>query len=181
MSAAGLTPRAADIARAARDLLDAEGPEALTMRRLANAIGIQAPSLYKHFPDKESLEAAVIALAFEEQAEAFEAIVATTGSETQLWALAKAYRTNALAHPHLYRLMNDRPLRRDLLPEGLEAHTAGALLTAAGGQDRARAAWAFAHGMTMLELHGRFPPGADLDAVWEEGVRAFALAGPVTS
>lgn len=181
MSAAGLTHRAADIARAARDLLDAEGPDALTMRRLANALGIRAPSLYKHFPDKASLEAAVIAMAFEEQAEVFEAIVATTGSETQLSALAKAYRTNALAHPHLYRLMNDRPLRRDLLPEGLEARMAGALLTASGGQEQARAAWAFAHGMTMLELNGRFPPGADLDAAWEEGVRAFTSNGAVRS
>ena len=33
--------------------------------------------------------------------------------------------------------------------------------------------WAFAHGMTILELNGRFPPGADLDAAWATGMRAF--------
>jgi hypothetical protein len=35
--------------------------------------------------------------------------------------------------------------------------------------------------MTILELDGRFPPDADLDAAWEQGVRAFGGAGrPVT-
>jgi hypothetical protein len=27
--------------------------------------------------------------------------------------------------------------------------------------------------MTILELNGRFPPGADLDAAWREGLRAL--------
>jgi hypothetical protein len=43
----------------------------------------------------------------------------------------------------------------------------------AGDQDRARAIWAFAHGMTILELDGRFPAGADLDAAWARGVAAL--------
>ena len=42
-----------------------------------------------------------------------------------------------------------------------------------GDVDLARAAWAFAHGMTILELDGRFPPHADLDAAWERGLHAF--------
>ena len=37
----------------------------------------------------------------------------------------------------------------------------------------ARAAWAFGHGMTILELNNRFPPDADLDAAWEHGIAAF--------
>jgi hypothetical protein len=27
--------------------------------------------------------------------------------------------------------------------------------------------------MIMLELAGRFPPGADLDAAWQQGITAF--------
>ena len=47
-------------------------------------------------------------------------------------------------------------------------------MEAAGGDEAlARAAWAFAHGMTVLELNGRFPPGADLDAAWREGLPGF--------
>ena len=30
--------------------------------------------------------------------------------------------------------------------------------------------------MTILELNGRFPAGADLDAAWENGVEAFRHA-----
>jgi hypothetical protein len=47
------------------------------------------------------------------------------------------------------------------------------VIAAGGDPDRARAAWAFAHGMTILELDGRFPPGADLDAAWAAGIRGF--------
>jgi hypothetical protein len=69
--------------------------------------------------------------------------------------------------------MTDRPLRRDLLPPGVEARAAAPLLAATGSQSLARAVWAFAHGMTTLELNGRFPPDADLDAAWRDGIRAL--------
>ena len=65
---------------------------------------------------------------------------------------------------------------RDRLPEGLEAWTAEPIVRVTGGEHLARAAWAFAHGMTILELDGRFPPGADLDAAWTAGIRALGAA-----
>ena len=37
----------------------------------------------------------------------------------------------------------------------------------------ARAAWALAHGLVMLEINGRFPPDADIDAAWEAGMTAM--------
>jgi AcrR family transcriptional regulator len=166
------TPRARQIVAAAREILDGEGLDALTMRRIADRLGIRAPSLYKHFPDKRSLEAAVISDAFEEQAVAFERAV--DGSDDGLWDIAVAYRRFAHAHPHLYRLMTDRELPRDLLVPGVETRAARPVYEAAGcDADRARAAWAFAHGMTMLELTNRFPAGADVDAAWRQGVDAF--------
>jgi hypothetical protein len=89
-------------------------------------------------------------------------------------ALARAYRRWALDHPHLYRLLTEGRLPRERLPEGLEAWAAEPVVIAAGGDpDRARAAWAFAHGMTILELDGRFPENADLEAAWSEGIAAF--------
>ena len=170
-----LSPRAQEIVAAARALLDEEGAEALTMRRLADQLGIRAPSLYKHLSGKEALEAAVISGGFVELAQAFEEAVAD--ADDPLGALAVAYRAFALERPHLYRLMTERPLRRDLLEPGVEERAARPLLEAAGGDEaRARAAWAFAHGMTNLELNGRFPPGADLDAAWREGLRGFGRA-----
>lgn len=37
----------------------------------------------------------------------------------------------------------------------------------------ARATWAFAHGMVILEIHGRFPDDADLSAAWKRGLKAL--------
>ena len=171
-----LSPRAQEIVAAARRILERSGPDRLSMRAIADDLGIRAPSLYKHFTDKETLETALISAAFLEVADAFERALA--GSDDPLASLARTYRTWALAHPHLYRLMMDRPLRRDLLPPGLEDRAGAPLVVATGGDpNAARAAFAFAHGMVVLELNDRFPPGADLAAAWQRGVDAFRPAG----
>lgn len=166
-SAPELTPRAREIVATARSLLESDGPGALSMRRIADELGIKAPSLYKHLPDKQALEAALIAHGFEEIATVF-------ADAHDLAAVAAAYRGYAHAHPHLYRLMTTGPLDRERLAPGVEDRAAAAIVAAVGGDEHtARAAWAFAHGMTILELNGRFPPGADLEAAWAAGMRAF--------
>jgi AcrR family transcriptional regulator len=166
-----VSERTDQIVDAARALIDEGGSAALTMRALGERLGIRAPSLYKHFPDKGAVEAEVIALAMRELASA----LAPAGTVAELAAIYRAY---ALAHPHRYRLMNSAPLPRHLLPPGVEEATALPLVRVVGGEvDRARAVWAFAHGMVILELDGRFPPGANLDSAWRTGLAAFA--GPV--
>ncbi|MFZ0518122.1 MAG: helix-turn-helix domain-containing protein, partial [Acidobacteriaceae bacterium] len=50
-----IAPTSRKIAIAARRLLDREGAEALTMRRIANAIGITPMALYRHYKDRASL------------------------------------------------------------------------------------------------------------------------------
>ena len=163
-------PRRDEIVAEARALLEEEGPGRLTMRRLADRLGIRAPSLYKHVEDKEELEALLIADALRGMGEALHHAVDAgprrRSARSSLAALARAYRTWALAHPHLYRLATEGELPRDRLPEGLERWAAEPIVRTTGSEARARAAWAFAHGMTILELDRRFPPGADLDAAW---------------
>lgn len=167
-----LTPRALEIVEAAREVLEQEGRGALSMRHLAERLGIRAPSIYKHFASKEALEAALISIGFTEQAALFE--TALEASDEPLAAMAEAYRAFARRHPHLWRLMNDGPLDRTLLIAGTEERATVPVVSAAGGdRDLARAAWAFAHGMTILELDGRFPPDADLDATWRRGIEAL--------
>jgi len=161
-----MSPRARAIVAAARELLEAEG--GVSMRRLADRLGIKAPSLYKHLRDKGALEAALISDAFLEAAERFE-------QAGDLFELGSAYRAFALEHPHLYRLMFEGRLPRERLVPGAEERAAAPVIAAVGGDpDRARALYAFAHGMVILELGGRFPDGADLDAAWARGLRAFA-------
>jgi AcrR family transcriptional regulator len=166
-----LSRRAREIVAAARELLEEEGPHGLSMRRVADRLGIRAPSIYKHLPDKQALEDALISAALEEQAELFERAL---GEPDPLGAIVAAFRRFVHEHPHLYRLMTDKPLRRDRLAPGVEARAAAPVVRATGDDpDAARALWAFAHGMTILELNGRFPPDADLDAAWARGLDAF--------
>jgi AcrR family transcriptional regulator len=167
-----------EIVDAARRILESEGPEHLTMRAVAECLDIRAPSLYKHVADKDELETLLIAEALRGMGEALHAVADTPPSQRSkkaaLSGIARAYRQWALAHPHLYRLATEGKLPRDRLPEGLEAWTAEPLVRVMADPDRARAAWAFAHGMTILELDGRFPPGADLDSAWTSGVSSLS-------
>lgn len=172
---APLSARAREIVAAARELLEAEGPEALSMRRVAARLGIRGPSLYAHLANKEALEAALVSEGFAEWAEHAERAVAD-GADP-LAALGSAYRAYALEHPHLYRLMTGHPLERTRLEPGSEERAARPLVEAVGDDaDLARAFWSFAHGMTINELNGRFPPDADLDAAWARGIDAFRRA-----
>ena len=174
-AAARLRPRAAAIVAAALEILESEGRDGLTMRRLGEAVGIRAPSLYRHFPDKAAVEIALLEQGFADLADAFETAFARDGES--LASLARAFRDFGRARPHLYRLMTAGPLPRERLQPGVEARAAAPLLRITGGDtDLARAAWAFAHGMTILELDDRFPPGADLDAAWSTGLASFATA-----
>jgi AcrR family transcriptional regulator len=173
--AAQLSPRAREILAAARTLLDGEGIAGVSMRRIADRVGIRAASIYKHFPDKEALEAALISDGLAELAELFESALAG-GGEAAI-AFAEAYRAFAKRHPHLYRLMTERPLPRERLTPGVEERAGRSALVAAGEDpDLARALWAFAHGMTILELNERFPADADLEAAWRRGLAAFRRA-----
>jgi len=165
------SPRARQIVSAARELLEQEGAAALSMRRIADRLGIRAPSLYKHLPDKKALEAAVISEGLAEWAELAERALRDTDPLT---ALGHTYRAFARNHPHLYRLMTERPLPRAQLIPGVEDRAALPVIEAAGGDpDLARAVWAFTHGMVILELNDRFPADADLDAAWRLGLEAF--------
>lgn len=167
-----LRPRAREIVQAARELLEREGPDALSMRRLAAKLGLRASSIYEHLRDKQALEAALISVGLEEQAELF--AEAVHGSDDPIASLARAYREFAHRQPNLYRLMTERPLRHDLLASGVEEAAARALLSATDGDlERARGIWAFAHGMVILELNQRFPPHADLESTWCKGIEAF--------
>jgi AcrR family transcriptional regulator len=172
----GQSPRQRQIVAAARELLEQEGADGLSMRRLADRLGIRAPSLYKHVPDKQALEAAIISDAFAELADRSEA-AARQVPDARLGAIAAAYRAYAIEHPHVYRLMTAGPLPRERLAPGVEDRAARPLLDALGGDaDLARATWALAHGLTILELDGRFPPGADVDAAWTAGIGAITAA-----
>jgi AcrR family transcriptional regulator len=144
---------------AALEIVERDGREALTVRRVAAEVGIQAPSLYKHFRGKVALEQALATAAAAELARA----LARARSLDELFG---AYRAFARSRPRLYRLVASGPAAS-------EADVPEAFQRIAGDADLARALWAFAHGLVHLELSGRVPAGAELDAAWWEGTEAF--------
>jgi len=165
--------RAADIVAAALVVLDEEGATALTMRGLAAAVGMQAPSLYKHFPTKRAVEAALIEHGLFEFGKALHAAIPEHGRRGAVRSLLDAYRKVALAKPALYRLATAGPLPRENLPAGLEAWAGEPFFLATRDPSRAQALFSFAHGMVILELDDRFPQGSDLNQTWRAGAAAF--------
>ena len=166
--------RALDIVAAARSVLEAEGSHALTMRRLGDELGIRAPSIYKHFPDKAAVEAAIIEESLAEIGVVLHHAVAHPGRRTVVASLLATYRSFSLEHPNLYRLSTSGTLDRAALPAGLEDWAGEPFLLATGDSHRAQALWSFAHGMVILEIDGRFPESSDLDRTWRAGAAAFA-------
>jgi len=163
--------RLEEIVDAAQRLLEDEGPEAMSMRRLAGELGIRAPSLYKHVDGKDRIEA-------ELQQRALTQLASALQPAGDLRALAHSYRRWALDHPRLYELTTRRPLHRDLLRDGVETAASARLVALSGGNvDRGRALWAAAHGLVDLELAQRFPEGADVQAAWDALVAAFDHGG----
>jgi len=122
------SPRVAEAVAAARELLEREGPEGLTMRRLAGAMGIRAPSLYKHLESKEELEALLIAEVFREVGQVIHDAVARSPKRGSRWEalaeLARVYRSWALAHPHPVPA-RDRRAADGTAPRKASSSTAG--------------------------------------------------------
>jgi AcrR family transcriptional regulator len=172
-----MSSRRDEILEVAVTVLEEAGPEALTMRELADRMGIRAPSLYKHVRDKDDIVAGVQERALLDMGRHLSAV---TGQG--LVALAEAYRSWARAHPRLYEMATRRPLARERIAAGVEDAAAAPLLTAVGGDEHvARALWALAHGLVDLELSDRFPPEADLDATWRTALSRFERTPARTS
>lgn len=90
---------------ATRELLLAEGPEALTMRRIAQRIEYSAPAIYVHFADKEALLRELCVTDFSVFAAAFMAVPSDTDPLERLMGFGRAYLQFAADHPAPYRLL----------------------------------------------------------------------------
>jgi len=97
------------IARAARRLLDKQGTEAVTMRRVAAAVGITPMAIYRHYPNRAALLNALADEGFEELAARLASKRLSGGIEERLTKLAGVYLDHALQNPRLFELMFLKP------------------------------------------------------------------------
>jgi len=111
----------AEILAGATELLERTGSEeAVTLRAVARQVGISAPSIYSHFPDRESIVDAIVDGAFSDFNLAISdasdaATKAGEGPFARLTAGCAAYLEFAAERPNRYRLLFER---RDLLGAG---------------------------------------------------------------
>jgi TetR/AcrR family tetracycline transcriptional repressor len=94
-----------DIVAAAVAVIDAEGLDALTMRRLGAALNVAAMSLYRHFPNRDAVLAAVV-----NRLTTSTAYTAGGTWTASLRAFATAYRGMLLDHPHAVALLATHPM-----------------------------------------------------------------------
>jgi AcrR family transcriptional regulator len=172
---------------AASRLLEAEGPDALTMRRIAGEVGCSTSVLYTMFGGKAGVAEGLWREGFERLRGAMER-VADDDPLGRLAALGRVYRENALANRAYYAIMFQRPIPgfrpspeayaeslqplRILVDAAADCIRAGVFRDA----DPARVAgvlWAAAHGAVSLELAG-YEGAVDAEARFQELMAAAA-------
>jgi AcrR family transcriptional regulator len=148
------------ILNAALEMLEQDGPEALSMRNLATALEMKAPSLYRHYPDKAALETALKMRGAELLQAVLEKAIASQEPIQAMRKSASACLKFARAHPYLYDLMN--------APGGTPSTGAAKALwntilkivgDVTGNPDDTASSvafWAFLHGFCSLERTGQF-------------------------
>jgi AcrR family transcriptional regulator len=168
--------------RAAADVLEKQGLEALTLRDVARRAGVSHNAPYRHFRDRDALLAATAEEGFRALAGALEG---KSGN-----AMGEAYVRFALANPARFRLMFGGRLRLSEHPGLRDAsgRAYDALLQALRARQdlpdpevAAAAAWSLVHGLANLLLDGHFERaaggGADLERFIKEVLNSVRFAG----
>lgn len=177
------------IVAAARAIVDAEALDALTMDRVAGAVGVRAPSLYKRVRDRGALVHLVANDVAMDLADRVRNAAGTGDPRMDVRAMIAAFRAFAHAHPSAYGLLFER------LPEDWRADRAlteaavqplfravGAIAGEGHELEAARTIVAWARGFIDMELAGAFKLGGDVEAAYAYGVErlidAVAAAAP---
>ena len=174
---------------AAHRLLAETGPEALTVRRIANAAGMSTMNVYSRFGGKDGVIDELYSAGYRRLLDEVDAVPRTDDVPDDLIRVAVAYRTWALDNPRYYAIMfrsavpgfEPSPDSVEFARTGLaklveRVHQAAQRgdLTGAAGFDPTQIAtflWATCHGMISLELDGFGADGVDWDLLYRNGIR----------
>ncbi len=117
-----------EILDAAEILLVKVGSEDLvSIRAIADAVGVTPPSIYRHFTDKSDLVHQVCERRFKDLNDAFEASgEAVSDPMERLLGLGKAYGQFALRHPEHYRVLMMTSSSGRPSAEGMDDESEGA-------------------------------------------------------
>jgi AcrR family transcriptional regulator len=181
---------------AAHRLLAAEGPEALTVRRIATEAGMSTMNVYSRFGGKDGVIDQLYLDGYRRLFEALAAVPETDEPIDDLVAVGRAYRRFAVDNPKYYEIM----FRAfDPSPESVETALAGladyvqrieravstARLTLPDGLDAIGTTawlWATLHGLVSLELDGVADETVEWQLIFEAALRSSVRSmAPTTS
>ncbi len=172
-----------EIVSAGRALVRSGGPDGLTMQAVAGAVGVKAPSLYKHVRSRGELVRLITEDVVRDLGEVLEDCVQGDGPGRDLEALIFGFRQFALREPEAYRMVfspmadEGRPSR-----ELLAAAIAPVLraTTDLVGPDRAldaaRLVTAWAHGFMTMELAGAFRLEGSVEGAFSFGAERIVAS-----
>ena len=167
-----------DILKTAVQMVERDGADGLSLRAVASALGVRAPSLYRYFPHKEALEIAVAEEIWIVVLGELRAASVTADPDTRFRRTADAYLRFARERFSLYTFVVQNGLSKTY---GSKASKAvwNLLLEAASGVSgqpddtaAAVAVWSFLHGYATLEHAGAFGASGPKGGL-ERGVEAF--------
>jgi AcrR family transcriptional regulator len=171
----------AELVAIALALVESDGPEALTVSAVAQAAGVKAPSLYKHFADRAALLRAVEFAVLDDLEATLRSETKGRTPRTRLRSMAASYRRFANSKPRRYEAIYSRDAFTD--PELTAACRKAAMplfeeLRAAGVAEGrvlplSRTLTAFLHGFVSMEIVDAFRLGGNLDADFAESVETI--------
>lgn len=171
------------IIETAREIIEAEGIDAVTLRMVADKLGVKSPSLYRYVKNKNAMLLAVNEVTHVELTNAIMQVADNSIPLTErLVKMAITYRQYAHAHPTCYELAMSsnpeiRPPQEMLVQLVLPLQTLFTQITDDNNSLVAlRGAFALLHGWVSLEIGQQLQRGGDLDAHFEQSFRTY-LAG----
>ena len=171
------------IVETARELIEADGIDALTLRVVADRLGVKAPSLYRYVKNKNAMLLAVNEVTLKELNVVITQAIDSEGLLIErLVKVAEVYRQYAHANPVCYELaMRSQPeLKPSLDVQVQMVLPIQALFAQRTGEADSlaalRGAVAFLRGWVSLENSQQLRRGGDLNAHFEQSFRAY-LAG----
>jgi AcrR family transcriptional regulator len=153
----------------AADILESEGPDGLSVRRIAAAAGVAPMGVYNHFDSKFGIVEALYIQGFGRLADAMAAMAQIDDPAEALLEGARAYRALALAHPMAYQVMflravpgfepSDPALTSctrgfDHLVATVQRAIRAGVIAPGSPTETAQMIWASIHGWVSLELLG---------------------------
>ena len=153
-------------------LLRARSVDSLSLRELAREVGVSAAAIYRHFPDKNALMAALAVEGLERLAKVQrQATRSAGGGKAGFLASGMAYVRFAVDNPALFRLVFSAAQQGDPLeaqPDSVSAalgdlrrHIEALMPEGSPGAERKAAAlhaWALVHGIAQLVLDRQIQP-----------------------